>query len=70
MSYAVPKCRRCGSERSGSLAAVEPCLFCGAAPEDIETAEEVGDEPGWTRADLGRRRYVQRAPEGAGGGGS
>lgn len=72
MSYALPKCRRCGSARSSSLAEVEPCLFCGAAPEDIETAEAVGDEPGWTRADLGRRRcvVVTKAPDGAEGGGT
>jgi len=56
-TMAHPKCSRCGSQRSSFLAAVEPCLFCGAPPEFVE--EEADDpEPGWSKADLGRRRCV------------
>ena len=58
---APPKCSRRGSQRSSFLAAVEPCLFCGAPPESVE--EQPDDrpddpEPGWSKADLGRRRCV------------
>jgi len=38
---------------------VEPCLFCGAAPEDVTDPQDVGDEPGWKYEDLGRRRYEE-----------